>query len=100
MRAPPKKTPGPIALALALALALSLALVGASSASARPAGAGSGGPRAHVSIVNGVAAEAGTFPWLAVIFHEGEGVTDLLHPGGRFEAQGPTEIAPLEIEVR
>lgn len=73
MRAPPKKTPGPIALALALAIALTLALVGASSASSRPAGGGPGGPRAHVSIVNGVAAEAGTFPWLAVIFHEGEG---------------------------
>ncbi len=69
MRAPPKKTPGPIALALALALAL----VGASSASSRPAVAGSAAPSAHVSIVNGVAAEAGTFPWLAVIFHEGEG---------------------------
>jgi secreted trypsin-like serine protease len=56
---PPAKILGLIALALAIALTIP----GASQAS----------PRARTSIVNGTTAEPGTFPWLAVIFHEGEG---------------------------
>ena len=50
---------------IALLLALALAIPAASSAAS--------GPAARMAIVNGAAAEPGTFPWLAVIFHEGEG---------------------------
>jgi len=60
---------GSLALALALALALVLALALAAPA-VSPAASG---PAAQMAIVNGAAAESGTFPWLAAIFHEGEG---------------------------
>jgi secreted trypsin-like serine protease len=56
-----------IAGALAVVMALLLAL-------AAPAvSAAASGPSARAAIVNGAAAEPGTFPWLAVVFHEGEG---------------------------
>ncbi|HTY96188.1 MAG TPA: trypsin-like serine protease, partial [Solirubrobacteraceae bacterium] len=64
-------------IALVLALSVALALPGASGAAGvRPASTrapAASAPRARISVVNGQAAEAGTFPWLAVVFHEGEG---------------------------
>jgi len=77
--APPTKTLG------LLVLVLTLALTCAGAAAARTPGthtaartpgtdaAAARTPAAQMAIVNGAAAEAGTFPWLAVIFHEGEG---------------------------
>ncbi len=81
MPAPPKKIPGLIALVVAFALALAPAGASATSRGHSPAGSAGGAaprgsrpaPRARASIVNGAVAEPGTFPWLAVIFHEGEG---------------------------
>jgi secreted trypsin-like serine protease len=46
------------------------------------------GARAHSSIVGGMPAEPGSFPWLAAVFHEG--------PGEAFECSG-TVIAPNVI---
>ncbi len=53
-----------LAIALSVVLAVVLALAGPSSASP---------PTAREAIVGGQVAEPGTFPWLAVVFHEGEG---------------------------
>ena len=52
------------------------------------AGAAVGAPRAHASIVGGLPAEPGTFPWLAAVFHEG--------PGEGFLCTG-TVVAPNVI---
>ena len=67
MSAPPIKIV--VLIALVLALSVALGLPGASGA----VGAHVPNPKARVSIVNGQAAEPATFPWLAVVFHEGEG---------------------------
>ncbi|HUH81501.1 MAG TPA: serine protease [Solirubrobacteraceae bacterium] len=89
MPAPPTKILGTFALAVALALASagSAAAAGARAgrhyrvhsrhhpvqAAGPPAAQVAGSPAARTAIVDGAAAEASTFPWLAVIFHEGEG---------------------------
>ena len=74
MSAPPIKIL--VLIALVLALSVALGLPGASGA----AGTHVPNPKARISIVNGQAAEPATFPWLAVVFHEGEG-EDFHAPG-------------------
>ena len=67
MSAAPIRIPVLIALVLALSVALGLPGVGGA------AGARGQSPSARISVVGGQAAEPGTFPWLVVVFHEGEG---------------------------